>query len=292
MSDATTATDYDTDIQTIAKYVAAVVEAKAKITTAYTAALDNVQVAFQTASPQEAKPDVVGVLLKSGLKTLQKVAVDAVKESTGADLGPLVELATALNEEVDRAAAAANNRAAAEWISTLRATIVNNYTQGQTGEALRKQIEDEYKGNDEGGRGGYIGGIENELEAVGQVKPPSVETIAASMYVSWINQNFNNDCMDGTGFIYLQFDSDGNTSSAKVVAPLGDRVAGALNDVMAQAGVSHLMDLDVVKKVCRDSTCMGFEGNNTVRADTNDDDAHAFLTSSDNWNKFSSFSSS
>jgi len=286
----TTATDYDTDIQTIANYVAAVVEAKAKITTAYTAALDNVQVAFQTASPQEAKPDVVGVLLKSGLKTLEKTAVTAVKDSTGADLGPLVELAHALYDEVDRAAKAAANRAAAEWISTLRATIVNNYTRGQTGEALRKQIEDEYKSNDEGGRGGYIGGIENELEALKTVVPPSVETIAASMYVSWINQNFNNDCMDGTGFIQLLFDADGNTTSASVVAPLGDRVAGALNGVMAQAGVAKLMDLDVVKKVCRDSVCMGFEGNNTVRADTNDDDAHTFLTSADNWGKFTSFS--
>lgn len=290
MSD-TTATDYDTDMQTIDQYVAAVVEAKSKMVTAYTAAIDNVQAAFQTASAQEASPDIVGVFLKTGLKTLEKTAVTAVKDSTGADLGPLVDLVHALSDEVDRAAKAATSKAASEWVSALRATIVNNYTQGQTGEALRNQIRNEYNGNDEGGRGGYIGGIENELAALRTVVPPTVQTIAASMLLSWINQNFNNDCMNGTGFIQLQYDADGNAVSASVVAPLGDRVASALNNILADAGVARLMDLDVVKKVCRDTVCMGFEGNNTVRADTDDQGAHDFLTSADTWNKSTRFSS-
>jgi hypothetical protein len=43
------------------------------------------------------------------------------------------------------------------------------------------------------------------------------------------NQNFNNDCIDGTGIINLNFDSDGNCDTGTVVAPLGDTITAALN---------------------------------------------------------------
>jgi len=282
------ALDFDTDMQTIRNYVSAVVETKAKIATAYTAAIDNVQSTFQTASPAEARPDVVGVILKSGLKTAEKAAVTAVKESTGADLGPLVDMLHAIADEVDRAAKAAVNRAVADWLTDLRTSIVNAYTQGQTGEDLRQQIEDEYNHNDEGGRGGYIAGIENELEAMRAVQAPKSQIVELAMYESWINQNLDDDCMDGAGFVQLQFGSDGSPSSATVTAPLGDRVAGRLNRIIGAAGVSQLMDLNVVKKVCLDTECMCFESNNTVRKDVLDDSTHAFLTSPDNWAKFRS----
>lgn len=283
------AADYDTDIQTIRNYVSAVVEAKAKIVTAYTAALDNAQTTFQTASPAEARPDILGVMLKSGLESAEKAAVSAVKSATGADLGPLVDMMNAISDEVDRAAKAAAGRAVADWLTALRTSLVNAYTQGQTGENLRQQIEGEYNNNDEAGRGGYIAGIENELIALGTVQAPAEEVIEVGMYESWINQNFNSDCMDGTGMLQLQFAADGSTTSATVTAPLGDRVAGRLNSILSNAGKYQLMDLDVVKKVCRDTTCMCFEGNNTVRKDTDDGDTRAFLTSTDNWKQFTSF---
>ena len=283
------ALDFDTDMQTIRNYVSAVVETKAKIAIAYTAALDNVQITFQTASPAEASPDLLGVILKSGLKTAEKVAVTAVKESTGADLGPLVDMLHRIADEVERAAKAAVNRAVADWLTELRTSIVNAYTQGQTGEDLRMQIEDEYNHNDEGGRGGYIAGIENELEALRAVQAPRSQIVELTMYESWINQNFNDDCMDGTGIIQLQFASGGSATSATVAAPLGDRVASRLNRIMGAAGVSHLMDLNVVKKVCLDTECMCFEGNNIVRKDVLDDNTQAFLTSPDNWRHFTRF---
>lgn len=283
--------DYDTDMQTISSYVSAVMESKAKIATAYTAALDNVQTTFQAASPAEARPDIVGVFLKSGLKLAEKTAVTAVKDATGADLGPLVELIQAISDEIDRASKAATNRAVGQWLLDLRTTLVNSYTQGQTGEDLRQQIINEYNGNDEGGRGGYIGGIENELEAMRKVQAPKAQPLELNMYESWINQNFNGDCIDGTGLIQLQFDADGSATTATVVAPLGDRVAARLNSIMSDADVWQLMALNVVKKVCRDSECMCFEGGNTVRKDVLNDDTHAFLTSADNWKLFSSFKS-
>jgi hypothetical protein len=282
--------DFDQDMQTIRDYVDAVVQAQAQVAAAYSAALDTFQLTVQTASAAEARPDVLGVVFKSGVKLAEKSAVTAVKEATGADLGPLVEMLHAISDEADRAAKAATNRSVAEWITGLRTAVINNYTQGSTRQAMLEQFNREYnQSGDEGGRGGYIAGIQNELAATTTVKAPKVEAIELSMYEGWINQNFNQDCMDGTGILSIQFDSGGNLTSATVTAPLGDKLAGRLNNIMGIAGISGIMDINVVKKVCRDDLCMCFEGNNIVRKDTNDDDTRSFLTSTDNWKKISSF---
>ena len=89
-------------MQTIRDYVHAVVEAKNKIATAYLSAIDNFQTTVQSASPTEAKPDILGTILKSGLKTIEKTAISAVKEATHADLGPLDEMAHAIYDEIDQ----------------------------------------------------------------------------------------------------------------------------------------------------------------------------------------------
>src|SRR6266516_111125 len=295
-SPSTASVDYDTDMQTIRDYVHAVVEAKNKIATAYLSAIDNFQTTVQSASPTEAKPDILGTILKSGLKTIEKTAISAVKEATHADLGPLDEMAHAIYDEIDRAAKAAESLAVGEWIKKTRTSITDAYTQDQTGEELRKQLETEYKNHDEGGRGGYIGGVQIELEAIRTInnkdapKVPKVEVIEVAFYSAWINQYFNDDCMDGTGFVYLQFNDDGSPDSATVNAPLGDKIAGALNNLMAGACLSRLMYLDVVKKLCKGDACMCFEGNNVVRKAALNDSVQSFLSSQDNWKKFSRFS--
>jgi hypothetical protein len=283
------ALDFEVDMGTIRNYVSAVVEANDKITTTFIAALDNAQLVFQTASPAEARPDLIGVMLKSGLKSVEKVAVSSVKGATGADLGPLVDMVHAIYDEVTRAAKAAGTRSVADWMARLRTTIVNQYTQGQTGESLRIQIEQEYNQNDEGGRGGYIAGIENELVALRSVQAPLSQVVELAMYEEWINQNFDNDCIDGSGFVQLVFDSDSNPSSATVVAVLGDRVAARLNDIMSDAGVWQIMDLGVVKQVCFDSECACFEQNNVTRKEVLDGDTQAFLASPDTWQQFTRF---
>jgi hypothetical protein len=295
-SSSTATVDYDTDMQTIRDYVHAVVEAKNKIATAYLSAIDNFQTTVQSASPTEAKPDILGTILKSGLKTIEKTAISAVKEATHADLGPLDEMAHAIYDEIDRAAKAAESLAVGEWIKKTRTSITDAFTQDQTGEALRNQLETEYKNHDEGGRGGYIGGVQIELEALRIInnkdapKVPKVEVIEVAFYSAWINQYFNDDCMDGTGFIYLQFNDDGTPDSSTVNAPLRDKIAGALNNSMAGAGLFRLMDLDVVKKLCKGDACMCFEGNNVVRKAALNDSVQSFLSSQDNWKKFSRFS--
>ena len=282
--------DFDTDMQTIRDYVHAVVEAETKVVIAYTSALANVETTLQSASPSEATPDILGAVLKSGLKALEKEAVTAVKSATGADLGPVADMIHALWEEVERAERASQSLAAGEWIKTLRTEITNAYTQGRSGDDLREQIETEYKDGDEGERGGYIAGVQNELWAMRTVKAPRAECVELAMYEAWINQFFDGDCMDGTGSVLLQFSEDGSPESAKVNAVLGERVAGALNVIMAGAGVHDVMGLGVVKKVCRGDACMCFEPDNTVRKTTEDDDAERFLSDQATWRNFARFS--
>jgi hypothetical protein len=284
------AADYDTDMQTIRDYVAAVIEAKSKISASFLAAIDNFQTVVSSASPADAKPDIFGAIMKSGLKSVEKSAVDAVKGATGADLGPLVDVIHAVSDEIDRAAAAAQNLAVSQWITSTRAAIVNAYTQDQSGVALRDQIVGEYNRNDEGGRGGYIAGIQNELAAMKTVQAPIEQAPETAMYQEWINQNFNQDCMDGKGIIYIQYGDDGSLTSASVVAPLGDKIAGALNNNMATAGISRLMDLNVVKKVCKGDDCMCFEGDNTVRKAATDDQNQNYLAAPSTWQLATMFS--
>jgi hypothetical protein len=282
--------DFKTDMDTINSYVQAVQEAKTRIVTAYLSAIDNFQTTVSAASPSEAKVDLLGAALKSGLKAAEKAGVAAVKSSTGADLGPIDDFIHAIADEIDRAAKASASVAVADWIKKARARIANSYTQDQTGESLKAQIINEYNQNDEGGRGGYIADIENKLSAMQSVEAPIVEIPEVAMYAGWINSNFNNDCMDGTGVISIQFDADGNFSSASVIAPQGDKIAGALNTQIAAAGIYRLMDLDVVKRICRDDQCMCFEGNNTVRKDTESAETHDFLSSSGTWDLAKQFS--
>lgn len=291
MTDVSTV-DYDTDMQTIRDYVVAVVETQTKLAVAYTNALADVETTFVSASPADARPDILGAMLKSGLKSLEKASVGAVKDATGIDVGPLVDMLHAISDEIDKAAKAQQSLAAGDWIKSVRLDITNAYTQGQTGDALRLQIESEYNQGDAGYRGGYIGDIENALDAARKTTVPRTELIEVSMYEAWIAQAFNNDCIDGTGIISLQVNDDGSAGSAAVTAPLGDKVAGALNNIMGTAGVTNLMALNVVKKVCQGGTCMCFESDNTVRKSTDDDNALAVLSSPDTWSKFTTFSGS
>jgi hypothetical protein len=277
-------------MQTIRDYVSSVLEAKNKIAISYLSAIDNFQTTVQSASPAEAKPDVLGVILKSGLKYIEKKIVAAASAATGVELGPLVEMVHAIYDEVDRAAKASASLAVGEWIKNTRTAIAKAYTQDQTGDSLRTQLEAEYKNNNAGGRGGYIGVIQNGLQAMATVQAPKPEVVEVAFYVAWINQFFNQDCMDGTGVIYLQYDDDGTPRSASVIAPQGDKIAGALNNRMSAAGINSLMNLDVVKKVCRGTDCMCFEGNNVVRKAASSDNTQAFLRSQDTWKKFTLFS--
>lgn len=63
--------DYNTDMQTIDRYIAAVLDAKAKIATSLLAAIDNFQTTVTSASPADATPNILGTIMKAGLKTVK-----------------------------------------------------------------------------------------------------------------------------------------------------------------------------------------------------------------------------
>lgn len=280
---------YNDDMQTIHDYAQAIVDKLPKIEQAYINALANVETTFQSASPQDAKPDIVGAMLKSGLKSIEKSAAAVISAETDADVGPLVEMVNAISEEIDRAAKAAGSLTAGNWIKQLRAKITNAFTNSPSADDLRQQIEKQYNQHDQGGRDNFIADVQEDRDALNQAPVPPVEAIELSMYESWISQAFNNDCIDGTGVLVIQFDGDGTLTSATVNAPLGDKIAGAINGILIAAGASRLMDLPVVKKVCRGDVCMCFEADNTVRKATDDSGAQAFLTSQDAWNRATQF---
>jgi hypothetical protein len=83
------------------------------------------------------------------------------------------------------------------------------------------------------------------------VTVPKAEAVEVSLYQGWINQNFNNDCIDGAGIMNLNFDSDGNCDTGTVVPPLGDTIAAALNTAMDKTSIPSLKNLNVVKKSAR-----------------------------------------
>jgi len=62
------------------------------------------------ASAAEARPDILGAALKSGLKSAEKAIVKAISTSTGVDLGPVVTHHFPLTD-VAGAFGAANRRA-------------------------------------------------------------------------------------------------------------------------------------------------------------------------------------
>lgn len=283
--------DYDQDMQTLRDYVDAVTQKQQALCMAYNAALDTFLATVQTASPDEAKPDVLGVAAKQGLKYVEKSLTKAIEGASGVDLGPMVEMVHAISDESERAAKAATARSAVEFVTGLRVAVINGYTQQAGRQALLGQLQSEYNANDEGGRGGYIGGIQNELAATQTVLAPKVEVIERGLYEGWVAKNFNDDCIDGTGFIYAQFDQDNQTlTSATITAPLGDRIAGRLNNIMVAAEVDGLMSIDVVKKLVLGDNSMCFEGDNVARKDTLDSTAHEFLSSPNTWKLMQLFS--
>ena len=281
--------NYQTDMQTIRDYVKTIIELRSRLVTVYLAALENFETTLQAPSADEIKPDFLKAVLKGGFKTAEKKVLAATKEATGLDFTFVSDTVHAVYDEIDRAGQASGRFNVLQWIKKVRTSLANAYARSSTGDEIRKQIEDEYNANDEGGRGGYIGGIQNEQQALNQLTLPKTEELEVALYCAWINEAFDGDCMDGTGLIHLQFDEDGEPQSTTVIAPQDKRIATGLNNQMSSAGIWQLMDLEVVKKICKGDHCACFEPDNTLRKVSIEDEAEAFLEDHSNWEKFRNF---
>lgn len=274
---------YDVDMQIIRDYVALVEQVKARLATTQLEALANVETTLQSAAPTDATSEVMSKLTQAGIKLLEEAVSSAAKKFAGVEIAPLFELVHIAYEAVDTAKNAQSSLSAADWLRDLRSELTNGYAQSPNGETLREQLEQEYNANDEGGRGGYIAGIENERDALKALQLPLMESVELAMYESWINAHFSGDCMAGPGLAVIQFDADRNLESATLDAPEGEQVAHAMNGRLAKARKRSLMDLDIVKRLCVDDDCACFEGNNVVRKPASSDENQAWLSSPEAW---------
>lgn len=276
-----TPNNIDTAVQTIRDYVSAIMSAMNWIASSYLSAIRNFQTTIQTASPSDIRPNILSSVLRSGLTTAEKLMVTAIKETTETELRPIVDLIHRISDEIEKVTDQAHP--GADWMNEIRLFVTNACMPDQGGENLQAQLEDEYKRTDSDVRRRYIAGIKKELTAIQTVELPSVEKLELAMYIDWINQDFDDDRSNGTGYICIQFTNDGTLSSATVNSPLGDKIAMALNGVMTKAGVARLAELDVAKKVCKGDISVYLERNNVVRQTTMNNEAPMVFAIDDAW---------
>src|SRR5574337_607774 len=91
-SSTNTATDFNTDMRIIHDYVSAAIGASNKIASSYLSAIHNLQATIQAASPSETRPEVLASILKVGLITAEKLMIPEIKEASGTELRPPVDL--------------------------------------------------------------------------------------------------------------------------------------------------------------------------------------------------------
>jgi hypothetical protein len=238
--------EWEADQETMRDYAARITEAKTKLTVSYLSAVANFETTVQQASPEEAKADKLGAALKSAWGKAKGVATGAVSKATGVEIAPLVEMYEAVDAEIDRAAAASTSLAAGEWIKSLRSKITNEYGKTNT-EAYLSDLKAYYAKLTPDERTDWITGMQVELEGLKQFKNPETEFVERSLYESWINANFSHCSLgSGTGFVKIDFDSDGELEQAIVNAPLGAKIEGGIDRTFS----GPLTDLEVSKQVC------------------------------------------
>lgn len=278
----------DADMQTIRNYISAVTAARTKITTSYLSAVHNFLTTIHGALPSEAGPNTLSVVLKAGLAMAKQLLVTERAAATGAVLRPLVDLLERISDEIDTSITAYEGE---DWLNGVRLAVASAGGRDQSGDELRAQVEEEYKRNDADGRSGYLARLTNELPAIQTIEPSLVQKLELSMYTAWINRHFDDDCMSGNGYLHIQFADDDTLSSATIRSPLGDKIAAALNRIMPEAGVTRLMELDVVKNVSKGDVCVCFERNNVIRKTPVSDEALATSISDDAWQHVTQFTS-
>ncbi len=282
---------HDDDIQEMKARADRLADLQSGLLNAYLAALANFQEAMGAPSPSDAQPNVVGAALKAGAKVIAKEVASQLGEAMDLPLKPLLEVATAISDEVDRAAQASTALSLADWIQDLRANVLNANAGTDSRTTLFDDMQQAYNSyNNEDDRLNYIASVQEDNITLKNFVVPAVQTFEVALSEGWINANFADDVMEA-GVISVVFDDDGNVSSATVECPLGDKVAGLLNRVMTDGGCHRLMDLAVHKRLTQGTHNVGVDDRNQVTMDTTDSDASTFLSSQDTWNKVSGFTS-
>ncbi|NOU11408.1 MAG: hypothetical protein HOO98_15525 [Nitrospira sp.] len=279
----------DADMQAIRNYVLTVTAAQAKITTCYLSAMHSLRNVIQGVSSSEARPNTLRVVLKSGLTAAERLPVAGIKMTTETEFRPICDLIHSISNAIDKFTMTYQDLSGADWIDGVRLSIADVCMQDKSGENLQIRIEDKYRKTQGDSVGRFMTSIKNELTTIQTMEPPVVQKLELAMYTAWVNQNFTDDSIDDTGYLHIQFADDDTLLSATVRSPLGNKVAAALNGIMTQAGVTHLMELDVVKRVCKGESCVWVERDNTVRKNPTNTDTLVAFASDDAWQRITQF---
>jgi len=286
--DHTTSNNIDTAVPTIHAYVSAIITAKKKITANYLSAIDNFDTLIQSTAPSaEIQPHALSSVLQIGLATIEKIIATTLKEPIGSALQPIMDLIHRASNTISTAPNHALS--GTEWMGAVRRSLTNLFAEEQSVERLNLQLESAYELYDKDTRDRYITSLKNEMPVLQTLEFPSAEQLELAIYTAWINQNVDGEGIDDTGHIDIRLIDGGNRSSATVQAPLGDQIAAALNGIMDKAGITHLADLDTVKKVSKGDIIAYFERDNSLRSNPmNNDSAIPFMLD-DSWKSVERF---
>ena len=230
--------------------------------------MNNFETTIRFASPTEATPKILGVLAQSAVKLIEKEVASAIEGVTHVDVGPVVELVHAINDEMERADKATTSLQVGNWVKSLRSSVNNVLTEQTSFEVLRKQYED----SDEGERSNIVADVGEELNQLTAVadglKAITNQIFECGLYEDWINAHFTNDCVDGPGNIHIDLSEDGEISEVTVNAPLGDKIEGAFNSGPLGKGfvpeLDRIADIKVGKKVSIGDRCGCFDDRNEM----------------------------
>jgi hypothetical protein len=279
--------------QLIADFAAAVGGYNDCANTNFNGALANFESTVRSASAQEATLDILNTMATTAFDEGVKLAIKELGEAAPA-AGVVFALGKAIKKEMDRAAQAATSHEVGDWIKDLRAAANDAYTQSGTRAFLEQSATDMVA--DAGSEDDRQELIDNLTFATGAVqsgrwRAASVEDYERYLYEGWINAHFSfiggvDD--DVSGFIDVRFEADDAPTSATVVAPLGDKLADAINRISNRAGVNSLMDLAVRKRVCKWAdnavggegwSCGWFDDRNELINEPNSEEVTEFLNS-------------
>jgi hypothetical protein len=257
---------FNTDIQIVQDYCTLRDGTLQGLVTQFNAGLNDFETTIRSASPTEAQPQILAVLAKSAVRLIEKQVASAIDETVHVDVGPLVELAHAINDEMERAAAATTSLQVGNWIRGLRSSV-NNVLTTQTS---FEDLQDQYGKSDEGERSNLVADIGEQLNqltaAAKGLKSITNQMFECGLYEDWINAHFADDCVDGLGNIHIDLTEAGEISEVTVNAPLGDKIEGAFNSSLLQklTGLDRISDIKVGKKVSLGERCGCFDDRNVM----------------------------
>lgn len=274
--------------KTIHAYASAIITAKNKIATNYLSAIDNFRTLIQSAVPsEEIQPHVLSSVLQIGLATIEKILAATLKEPIRSALQPIIDLTHGASDTINTEANHALS--GTDWLDQVQQSLTNLFSADQSAERLKMQLESDCELYDEETRDSHITNLKNEMTVLQTLELPSVEKLELAIYTAWINQNVAGEGLNDPGHIEIRVVDDGNRNSATVQAPFGDKIASALNGIMAKAGISRLANLDVVKKVFKGDVIAYFERDNSLRSNHEHNDSSMPFMLDDSWKNIERF---